>query len=193
MKKFLICLVSLIAFSILNVSADELPEVTDHEKVTIYVFRGNNCGYCRNALTYFNSLGDTYADYFEVQTYEVWENQYNNELLIEVAEKMGDKVNGVPYIIIGNSYSENGFAETLGAEMIEAALKEYQSESYTDLVAEIAKNHGNAEEKSLYDACVEEEIIVEERDTSMDTIIILGIFALVIGGGAALVVFSRKK
>ncbi|MBE6148454.1 MAG: thioredoxin family protein [Firmicutes bacterium] len=193
MKKFLIAIICLIAFGFLNVSAVELPEVTDHEKVTIYIFRGNGCGFCRNALVYFNENADKYSDYIEVKTYEVWENQYNSDLMLEVAEKMGDELTGVPYIVIGNTYSENGFLDTLGEDMIEAALQEYQSDSYVDLVAEVAEKHESAQEQSLYDSCVEEEIIVVERDTTYDTIIILGIFALIIGGGVALVLFSRKK
>lgn len=193
MKKFLIGIIAFLTFGILNVNAVELPEVTDHEKVTIYIFRGNGCGFCKKSLVYFNENIDKYSDYIEVKTYEVWENQYNNELMLEVAEKMGDELDGVPYIVIGNTYSENGFLESLGEEMIEAALKEYQSDSYVDLVSQVAKNHGNAEESSLYESCVEEGIIVEEKDSSNDTLIVLAIFAVIIGGGAALVIFSRKK
>ena len=193
MKKLLVSLLCLLTFGVLNVNADELPEITDHEKVTIYIFRGNGCGYCKNALTYFNDNADKYSDYFEVKTYEVWENSYNNELLKAVAEKMGDTLGGVPYIIIGDAYSENGFADYLAEDMIDAALTEYQNESYKDLVSEVAKDHANAKQQSLREACIEEGIIVEKRDTSKDWIIVAGIFAVIIGGGAALVVLSRKK
>lgn len=190
MKKLLVSLICLLTFGIVNVNAIELPEVTDHEKVTIYIFRGTGCGYCKQALTYFNDNIATYSDYIEVKTYEVWQNQYNNELMLDVAEKMGDELKGVPYIVIGNSYSENGFASSLAEAMVEAALNEYQNPEYVDLVAETSKDHGKAEISSLREACIEEEIIVEKSD---NTLLVLGIFAVVLGGGIALVAFSRKK
>ncbi|MBE6155318.1 MAG: hypothetical protein E7164_01005 [Firmicutes bacterium] len=195
MKKFIIVLVCFLTLGIMNVHADELelPAVTDHEKVTIYVFRGNGCSFCRSALTYFNQNAGMYSDYFEVKAYEVWENSYNNELLNDVAEQMGDTLQGVPYIVIGNSYSENGFTSALGTEMIEAALQEYQNETYVDLVKEVAQSHGKSKSETLREACIKEEIIKEDRNSKYDTIIILGIFAVVLGGGAALVAFSRKK
>lgn len=193
MKKLLLIISCVLTIGLSNVYADELPEVTDHEKVTIYVFRGNGCGYCKKALTYFNEVASKYSDYFEVKAYEVWNNAYNNELMLDVAKEMGDELNGVPYIVIGSSYSENGFLDSLGEDMVEKALEEYQNESYVDIVDEVAKGHENAKVQSLREACIEEEIIVETRDTSYDTIIILGIFTVIIGGGVALVAFSRKK
>lgn len=195
MKKLLVSLLCLLALGVTTVSADEikLPEVTDHEKVTIYIFRGNGCGFCKKALTYFNEVADTYKDYFEVKTFEVWNNSNNSTLMNAVAEKMGDKLGGVPYIVIGDSYSENGFTDELGVQMVEKALEEYQNAKYKDLVAEVAKEHTDAKLMSLYDSCVEDGVIVLERDKSNDAWIVLGIFAVIIGGGVALVMFSRKK
>ena len=192
MKKFLVSLICLLTLSAMNVKGVELPEVTDHEKVTIYIFRGNGCGFCKKALTYFNEVKNEYADYFEVKTYEVWENQYNNELMNDVADKLGDTLEGVPYIVVGQT-SVNGFNDELSEKIVNAALTEYQNESYVDVVKQTGENHTNTEIQSLKDACLEEEIIVEKRDTSYDTLIVLGIFAVIIGGGVALVALSRKK
>ena len=82
MKKVISSLVVILMslFMITNVKAIEKPKVTDHEKVTIYIFRGHGCSACRNAINYFSSLGNEYDDYFEVVTYETWENSNNKQL-----------------------------------------------------------------------------------------------------------------
>jgi len=197
MKKFLISLICVFSLITMPVKAEEieLPEVTDHEKVTIYIFRGKGCGFCYNSLVYFNEIAKDYADYFEVKTYEVWNSQENSELLAAVASANEDELGGVPYIVIGDSYSTVGFLKEWGEEIIETALKEYQNKDYVDLVAEIAKEHPDAEETTLKEACIEEGIITQggEKAAANDTVIILSIFAVVIVGVTALVLFSRKK
>lgn len=195
MKKILISVLCALSLSFANVYADEIemPEVTDHEKVTIYLFRGQGCSHCYDALTYFNEIAKDYSDYFEIKTYEIWNNQYNYALLTDVLAVKEQEYEGVPYIIVGESYSKTGFMESWGTEIINAALTEYQNEKYVDVVAKTANDHQSAEVTSLREACVEEEIIVEERDSSADVYIIIGIFAVIILGGGALVYFSRKK
>ena len=195
MKKFLltlICVFSIIAVPV-NAKGTELPEVTDHEKVTRYIFRGKGCGYCRNALTYFNKIASTYSDYFEVVTYEVYNSQYNSALYVDIAEEKGEQSGAVPFIVIGDKFSKMGFLEDWGEDFIEAALNEYKNEKYVDLVAQFAKDHPNAEATSLREACIEEGIVKETASHDNDTVIILGIFTVVVVGVTSLIFFSRKK
>lgn len=191
MKKILIAILCLFSLCLVNVNADELPEVTDHEKVTIYIFRGDGCGYCKKALTFFNNLGDTYKDYFVVKTYEVWSDSTNSSFMNAVASELGDTLKGVPYIVVGE-YTVNGFDDSIGAKLVEEALKEYQNKEYKDKVSEVKKGYA-VNELSLYDACVAEEIIKPERNALVDAIVVMSIFGTIIGGGVALVIFSRKK
>lgn len=195
MKKLLLSLICLFSFATINVHADEikLPEKTDHEKVTIYIFRGSGCSHCYDALTYFNDEISEYSDYIEVKTYEVWYTEANSALLDDVVKAKGEQRGGVPYIIIGKDYSKTGFMNEWGEELIEKALEEYQNDDYEDLVAKTAEGHPDAKLTTLYEAAVEEGIVVEKRDTSNDAVVIIAIFGVVILGGAALVFFSRKK
>ena len=195
MKKLLISLICLLTLCVANVHADEieLPEVTDHEKVTIYIFRGNGCGFCKKALTYFNENASKYSDYLEVKTYEVYNNSANSTLMNAVGQHFGDDTGGVPYIVVGSTYHDSGFTDALGEEMVKAALTEYQNKDYKDVVSEIAEEHSSAKITTLYDACVEDGIIVVERDKSNDAWIVLAIFAVIIGGGVGLIALSRKK
>lgn len=193
MKKLLIVLIGVLSFTFVNVSAIELPEVTDHEKVTLYMFRGSGCSHCHEALEYFNENYSKYKDYFNIELYEVWNNSYNSQLMQDVADKKGDEANGVPYFVLGSDFSISGFSESIANQIIETALKEYQNENYTDIVAEVKKGASNIKKESLEDALKDEKIIEDEKNTSNDTIIAVVIFAAIFGGIAGLVALSRKK
>ena len=72
------------------------------DAITIYLFRGKGCGYCRAFLSFLNSITDEYGKYFKLESYEVWNDQANSTLLGEVSEYMGEAAGGVPYIVIGD-------------------------------------------------------------------------------------------
>ena len=72
------------------------------DAITIYMFRGKGCGYCRAYLEFMNSITDEYGKYFKMETYEVWNDADNSELLGEVSTYLGEEAGGVPYIIIGD-------------------------------------------------------------------------------------------
>lgn len=72
------------------------------DAITIYMFRGNGCGYCRAFLTFLNSITDEYGKYFILKSYEVWNDQDNGNLMTEVSTFLGAQATGVPYIVIGD-------------------------------------------------------------------------------------------
>ena len=79
---------------------------TDYEEkddqITIYLFRGKGCGYCRAFLEFMNSITNDYGKYFKLQSYEVWNDEANATLMGEVSEYLNEPAGGVPYIIIGD-------------------------------------------------------------------------------------------
>ncbi|NMA50268.1 MAG: hypothetical protein GX951_00230 [Mollicutes bacterium] len=205
MKKFIISILLLLSFFIVNVKAEKLPEVTDHEKVTIYIFRGDGCGYCGNAIEWFYNLGDKYDDYFQVITYEVWNNDSNAILLEEVAAELDVDISGVPFIVLGDKFYVTGFSPEDGEELVDVALEEYQNKKYKDIVAKISKeisddltknkNKDNEEielpqSTSLYAAAKDEGFVV---DNSSDTAAILGISAVVAIVILGFIVITRKQ
>ncbi len=110
----------------------------DDKQITIYMFRGNGCGYCRNFLTFLNSITNEYGKYFKVVGFEVWSNEDNSKLLDKVSSFMGSEAGGVPYIIIGDKVFP-GYAETYD-EDIKTAIKElYDSEEKYDVFEEYNK------------------------------------------------------
>jgi glutaredoxin len=214
MKKLLLTFAAILSiFAVSNVSATTLPKVTSHEKVTIYIFRGKGCPHCQEAIKYLYNNISKYSDYMTVKTYEVWKNSDNASLMQAVAKAKGEDANGVPYIVIGNSYSTAGYGnDDSGKKIISEALKAYQDDSYVDLVAKTIKDtNASVSATSLNEAASEENITSDSTDTNSsktttdskentdtksnkyDVYIILGIFIVVIGGIAVLALTSNKQ
>ena len=89
-----------------------------------------------------------------------------------VAEKRGDKVNGVPYIVIGSNNSWPGYQASYDEDIKKAIVNEYNNEDYFDLVKSLAP---------------------KESDHSKDTIIVVAILALIVGGVGTYIYISRKR
>lgn len=200
-KVFLGVLVALSLALMPNVKAaeDDLPVITDHEKVTIYLFRSKTCGHCHDFLEYFAENYYKYQDYFEIVTYEV-SNADNYELMTTVKERMGEEVDGsIPYIVIGNNFDQLGFG-TDGTDIIEEALNAYEDESYVDYVNQIIEEENlDPAETSLEEAASEIGASVvglngEDPDAGLsDGAIVAIIFGILILGFGGLVLYSRKK
>lgn len=129
MKKLIITLSMLVLILLpnTNIKADE------DAKVKVYLFRGEGCPHCEEALEWFDSIEEEYGKYFSLVQYEVWNNRKNNELMQSVAVIMNDQVTGVPYIIIGQ-HSYKGFdKDKMSDEIIKYIMEEYakdESERY---------------------------------------------------------------
>lgn len=202
MKKYLVLLITIISFAFMtscNAKTISLPEKTNHEKVTVYLFRGKGCSHCADFLTYFSSRYKKYEDYFEIVAYESWNNEDNQKLMLAIKEQLGEEANGsVPFIVIGSDYHLSGFGSKAGEEIINAALEAYQDKNYTDIVAKTSKSEKiNPTKETLLEAAAAEDIIKldetgEVKKGLSDGAIIGIIFGVIIIGFAGLVIFSRK-
>lgn len=142
-------LVLLVVMTVLpfNVKAETEKPEANKEPVNVYLFRGETCHYCEAALEWFNSIEEEYGDYFNLVDYEVWYSEENSKLMEEVAELQGDTASGVPYIIVGKYSYPNGFAadsiadstteQTMGDQLIERILEEYESDNRYDVMVEV--------------------------------------------------------
>ena len=91
------------------------------DAVTIYVFRGQGCTFCRAFLEYMNGITDEYGKYFKMETFEVWNDPNNKKLHSKIANFLGYQSGGVPFIIIGDEVFE-GFNEQMYGDAIKAAI-----------------------------------------------------------------------
>ncbi len=91
------------------------------DKISIYLFRGHRCAYCKAFLDFLYSILPEYGDYFNLVSYEVWENQENVALFQQVSTFLNKPSDGVPYIIIGNQVFK-GYTSDYD-ERIKSAIK----------------------------------------------------------------------
>ena len=154
-------------------------EETD-DQATIYMFRGQGCGYCRKFLTFLSSISEEYGKYFKLVSFEVWQDQDNAELMQQVGESLGEEIGGVPFIIIGDK-TFPGYAETYD-EQIKDAIKELYDEEEKDRY-DVFDDLGNASKKKS------EKEKKEEKDANVAGVIAI----VVIAGVVALAVISRRK
>lgn len=204
MKKYLLTLVMVVSmfFGIMGVSAakdtkTKLPEVT-HDPINVYIFRSESCGYCHKALEFLEEQQKTYGSYFKLIGYEVNDSN-NSDFWQKVGDHFGDEIGSIPYIVIGDAYHATGFdEENIGKELLETIISEYQNENYVDVVNNLLEENKltdkvSYEQNSEFTVLTDASIGKSTESSSKDTIIIVGIFVVLIGGIAGLVVASRKK
>lgn len=132
MKKFKFLFVMLIGIllipcTVFAADTDTSEDASSDEKVNVYFFYGNGCGYCANAEEFFDDLKEDYGDQFNLVMYETWYDEDNANLMEKVADARKEEVEGVPYIIIGNQ-SWNGYDSSYDEEIISKIESEYKTE-----------------------------------------------------------------
>jgi hypothetical protein len=122
----------------MKISYDKYVETDD--QVTIYLFRGLGCGYCRNFLTFLNSITEEYGKYFKLVSFECWNNSDNSELLGAISSFLGEPAEGVPYLVIGDQVFP-GFTESYGDSIKKAisTLYDTKKEDRYDVIEEYNK------------------------------------------------------
>ena len=94
----------------------------DNKKINVYLFYGDGCPHCEELIKFLDNLPEKYDQYFDLYTMEVWYNQKNNKLMEELVGELGNEVEGVPCLIVGDQVFF-GYSETTGQE-IKKAIKE---------------------------------------------------------------------
>ena len=86
-------------------------------QITIYMFRGDRCGYCQNFLNFLKDNVKEYGKYFKLRSFEIWHNENNAALMKEVAQHFNKSVKGVPLIVIGEKTFQ-GYTSSYDKELI---------------------------------------------------------------------------
>lgn len=116
-------------------------------QITIYLFRGKGCGYCKRFLTFLNSIVPEYGKYFKLESYEVWYDNSNSKLLDKVSSFLDEDAGGVPYIIIGDQVFP-GYASVYDDSIKQAIVNLYNSTDRYDVFEEMAKAEAEANKSS---------------------------------------------
>lgn len=95
--------------------------------VDIYFFYGDGCPHCAEESQFLNSLTLKYSN-ININSYEVWYNQQNNNLMQEMANKLNVDISGIPFTIIGEK-TITGYSSSMN-DQFEKLIKYY---SYYDV------------------------------------------------------------
>lgn len=101
------------------------------EKINIYLFYGEGCPHCEELKNYLNSLDNKEKSYFDIYTFEVWNNSTNQQFMKESAKSLNKEVSGVPFLIIGNKTFE-GYSESMNIKIKKAIETEYKLNGKND-------------------------------------------------------------
>lgn len=133
---------------------------TEDNKVKVYVFRGEGCSHCAEALEWFSTIEEEYGSKYELIDYETWYSEENSELMKKVAEIRGEeeKATGVPYIIIGDKSWVGWSTDNNGPEVKAQIDSEY--EKAVDERYDVMKLTETGDEKKSYGADIAALIII---------------------------------
>ena len=128
MKKILLILTMFLIIPFAKVNA---------QTVDVTMFYGNGCPHCAKEEKYLKVLEKQLGQNINVQTYEVWDNKENNELLTKVRTTLNDKEEGVPFTVIGNK-TFNGFSDEIAKEIKQTIFNNLKQNSLniTELIKE---------------------------------------------------------
>lgn len=152
----------------------------------VYIFKGDGCPHCEEALEFFQDLinDKDYTDKFDLVEYEVWKNKDNASFADVVAKELGEEMDGVPYIIIGDE-SFSGFSSSMSNQIKDAIDEFYNDDEATSVVERL---NGSGE----YNVTPESTIERTGDKGNADTIIAIVIIAIAVGGFGYVVYLSRK-
>lgn len=174
--------------------------VSAKEKVPVYMFTKDGCSACLSAQEYFADLQEDYPDLFELRDIVVFDGSWNSvsedrlNLLVKVYDKFGEDSDraSTPTIVIGDYHSLGLPSDT--DEVYNAIIDARDNKSEDIVMKYINDLDLNLEDLLVYEAQSNTSTgTKEETDGKYDTIIIIGIFVVLIGGMAGLVVAGNKK
>lgn|SRR5574344_1484558 len=145
-----------------------------NDKINVYLFRGNTCSHCFDAVVYFASIVKDYGKYFNFYTYEVWSNNANSNLMANVAKVMGDDASGVPYIIIGDK-SFIGFQDSMATEITNQIVNTYNATDRYDIMEHI------------------DDVTTSTKTSNSKTVAIVMMTIVIIGGIVLIYYISKSK
>ena len=187
MKKFKYLILVLVAALLLpmSVSADVKADKefdSNSKEVKVYLFRGEGCPHCEEAMEWFESIEKEYGNKFEVIGYETWENSDNAALMEDITAARNDNAEGVPYILIGDD-AWNGFDDSYKEPMLKTIESEYSKEvsKRTDVV------------KEVLDGTYNTGAITKETASDIVSAIILIVVIVIAGIAAGIYYYMKNK
>jgi glutaredoxin len=113
--------------------------VNAENNLNLYLFWGNGCPHCAKEKSFLSDILPKYPT-VKLNSYEIYNNQDNVQLMQRVADKLNVNASGVPFLIIGDK-EFIGFAEGTTDEAIQDRITKCLSSSCPDSIASIVGNN----------------------------------------------------
>lgn len=120
----------------IKVKLDGYKETDD--QVTVYLFRGSGCAYCKAFLNFLNDLPAEYYNKIKLVSFDAWYDEPSAILLTNISTYLGEEAGGVPYIIIGKEVFP-GYAETYNDGIKAAIDEQYKASERIDVIDDYNK------------------------------------------------------
>lgn len=109
---------------------------TSVDFVNAYLFYGDGCPHCAQEKEFlYKTLKVKYPN-LRIYEYEIYKNRQNTYVLKDVADKLGVRVDGVPFLVIGDEHFI-GYADGITSESIEQRVDECFQKQCPDSIAKI--------------------------------------------------------
>lgn len=148
--------------------------------VNAYFFYGDGCPHCGAEKEFLHDVLQNEYPNLTIYEYEIYNNRENALLLQNIAEQLELKVEGVPFLIIGDE-SFVGWSNTITPALLREKVYECSVVECPDIVAQIAeitpeiKPEPEPETPEIIEPGLEEEIDLEpEKDKKMITLPFFG-------------------
>ncbi|ETB64139.1 TPA: hypothetical protein DIC38_00530 [Candidatus Nomurabacteria bacterium] len=115
MKKFIVIFLFVLSFL-------QFAKISYAEELNAYFFYGQGCPHCAKEEVFLDSIKDKYPT-LQINTFEVYYNKENGELMSKVSKILGVTANGVPFFVLGDK-SFIGFSESVTPREIETRINE---------------------------------------------------------------------
>ena len=144
------------------------PEVkAQNTPINAYFFYGDGCPHCAQEQQYlFNVLKNEYTN-LTIHEYEIYNNRANTLILQEIANKLNIKVDGVPFLVIGDEHFI-GYAEGLTSKEIAQKVEQCSINSCPDLISEIVKINPNITTDNIPTKTINEQETVLPEQAHID-------------------------
>lgn len=110
--------------------------VLAQNQVNIYFFWGEGCPHCEHEKEFLSGLQSEYPQ-IAVRDFEVWNNSENRQILIDIGNKLGIEIAGVPFTMVGDKHFIGWYDENSTGLAIEEAARKAMEEGCFDVVAGI--------------------------------------------------------
>jgi glutaredoxin len=127
--------------------------------VDVYLFHGDGCPHCDNAIAFLNELSTNHPS-LRVHDYEVWYDEANRDLFVRLAEAYGRTVQGVPVLFLGDEMW-TGFSESTARDL-RLRVAQYETTVAPDPMARLGLPTGHGADGEV----VESQATAPEEPTA---------------------------